>query len=352
MMDPANNCHLGCPGCLHTRNRSISSTFDWPGGLLEPEMHEGLLETLGPYAWGGVYYNSTNLSVRFDADALVQTGLNFLFLSIDGATQETYGRFRRGGELDLVLDNVRRLVEAKRRLGTGTPFLLWRYLTFEHNLHEVELARQLATELGVDQFSVTTPFGVAWDDPDVRAATSPHQGAYVLNPDARFRGPLDDWRISPLAEEAIHRQFERAWVDRPGLDAAADEPSRAQAPTCHWLYQSLTLDARGRVLPCCMAPEIHHHKVYGSASGARPETLVNLTDLRRSRLGFADRPAFDAEMASHPGQTAPYCSVCWEKPEMTYTLDRDARRDLRLLDPQRTVGDGLAERLTSWPASR
>ncbi len=33
---------------------------------------------------------STNLSLPFDVDALVRSGLNRLFLSFDGATQKTY----------------------------------------------------------------------------------------------------------------------------------------------------------------------------------------------------------------------------------------------------------------------
>ena len=62
---------------------------------------------------------STNFSLPIDAEALVGCGLNFLFLSIDGATQPTYEKFRRGGGLDLCLDNVRRVLEefehAKKR---------------------------------------------------------------------------------------------------------------------------------------------------------------------------------------------------------------------------------------------
>ena len=44
---------------------------------------------------------STNMTVpRFDAEAYVESGLDYMMVSIDGATQEVYERFRRKGDLD------------------------------------------------------------------------------------------------------------------------------------------------------------------------------------------------------------------------------------------------------------
>jgi pyruvate-formate lyase-activating enzyme len=374
MLDPVNNCHLSCPGCLHTSNPKHAGTFDWPGGLMAMPVYERFLAEHGPTAWGLVLYNwgepllnkrtpemirlakrhllhvclSTNFSVRFDVPALVGSGLNFLFLSLDGATQSTYSKFRRGGDLELCLDNLRLVLEERRRQGTGLPFVLWRYLTFEHNLHEVEDAMRLAREIGVDQFSVTRPFEVDWDDPAVHAATSPLEGTHVLRSDAVFKGPLDDGATAELDEPTIDREFERSWTSRLPAGGGA-EPSRSASGTCRWLYQSVTLDARARVLPCCMAPEHGRRKVYGSyPTDGDP---ANVRDARWSRLAFADRPAFETELAAS-GETAPYCAVCTENPDLTYTLDRDVARDLRLLDPARAFGDELVSALTVWPQSR
>jgi MoaA/NifB/PqqE/SkfB family radical SAM enzyme len=375
MMDSVNSCHLSCPGCLHSSNPKFRGAYDWPAIRMDRSRFDSFLDQFGPTASGLVLYNwgeplldkrvsdlilaakrhllhvclSTNLSVRFDVPALVASGLNFLFLSIDGATAEGYSRFRRGGDFDLVIENVRRLVEERRRLGTKLPFILWRFLTFEHNVHEVERGMELARELGVDQFSVTTPFAVDWDDPGVRIARSPLEGAYVLKPDAGFKGPFDRGEGIELAEAAIDREFERSWLDRLP-ETGLEEPSRSSSPTCRWLYQSVTLDAASRVLPCCMAPEHGKHKVYGSFDGTRD--IFNESDFRSSRLAFADREAFEQERADDPDATPPYCAVCTENPDLTYTLDRDVRRDIAALDSKSVVPGELVERLTSWPGSR
>lgn len=376
MADPVNNCHLSCPGCLHSGNPKFAGAYDWPSGLLSEETFDRYLVDHGALGWGVVFYNwgepllnkriarlvsaakryllntslSTNLSLPFDADALVASGLNYLFLSIDGATQATYERFRRGGKLDLVLENVRRIVDAKRRFGSRVPWVTWKYLTFEHNLHEVKLAQRLAEELGVDQFSVATPFGVEWDDPAIRAARSDREGATVFERGGAPKGPLDTWEEFALDPARVAAEFVRPWSSRLPVDAA-DEESRTQSGTCRWLYQSLTIDARGRLFPCCMAPEHGTHKVYGPYP-EEADRAFNVHDLRLSRLAFAERSRFEEAHAAAGGGTPPYCAVCWEKPDLSYTLERDVRQDLAWLDGRGVLPADLVQTLTEWPASR
>ena len=81
---------------------------------------------------------SASLSVqRFESHAYVESGLDFMVLSIDGVTQPVYERFRRNGDLELVLRKVRRLVDVKRELRKRAPVLSWNFLAFEHNAHEI-----------------------------------------------------------------------------------------------------------------------------------------------------------------------------------------------------------------------
>jgi MoaA/NifB/PqqE/SkfB family radical SAM enzyme len=96
---------------------------------------------------------STNFSFPFDAaraERLVASGLTVLGVSIDGARQDTYERYRVGGKLERVLANCRLVAEAKRRLGARTPRLVWEFHVFEHNVGDVEEARRLARELDME----------------------------------------------------------------------------------------------------------------------------------------------------------------------------------------------------------
>jgi MoaA/NifB/PqqE/SkfB family radical SAM enzyme len=96
---------------------------------------------------------SSNMSLDLDdnqIDRLVECGLSVLGASIDGASQESYEKYRVRGNLGRALDNCRRLAAAKRRLGSTTPELFFSYHVFEHNAHEVEEARRIAEDIGMN----------------------------------------------------------------------------------------------------------------------------------------------------------------------------------------------------------
>lgn len=94
------------------------------------------------------------------AESLVLNQVDYLSVSIDGACQESYETYRRGGSLRHVLENVDRLVELKQRHKSGKPVLHWRYILFRWNdsLEEMKKAVHLAQEHGFDEFTwhVTT----------------------------------------------------------------------------------------------------------------------------------------------------------------------------------------------------
>jgi hypothetical protein len=117
----------------------------------------------------------TNFSIPFDAaqaERLVRSGLKVMGVSIDGARQATYEQYRVRGNLDLVLRNCRSMVNAKQRLGSEMPRIVWGFHTFAHNAHEIEVARRMADDLGIEfHASRGRVFGPDWD-PDER--TMPH----------------------------------------------------------------------------------------------------------------------------------------------------------------------------------
>ena len=374
MLDPANNCQLQCPGCVHTGNPVAKANFIWPGGLLDSQTYESFLSRYGPFGFGVVFYNygepllnkqtpqfirrskdyllsavmSSNLSVKMDPDALVLSGLNCLYLSFDGATQETYSRYRRRGDLSLCFENVRKIVEARKRHGSPVPYLEWKYLTFEHNVHEVDLALDIARDLGVDEIHFATPFAVDWDDPEIRVTTSDRQGRHKFHGDIAAKGPLDDYSAFGPASEEIERLFAQPWSKRVPASGET-ETSRPTSSTCEWLYQSTTIDAGGRVSPCCMPPQVGVRRVYGTF----PEIdAFNGDDMVLSRLAFADRQSFESRAPSLDNAEVPFCSICKANPELTYAVDQQVFYDLSPLYSKGFLSLPTLEALSRWGKSR
>ncbi len=329
VIDPSNVCQLACPGCVHSTSNEALQLFDWPNGTLTENRLSALLKRYGPYAIGTLFYNygepllnintpklirmakawlmetaiSTTLSVRrFDAEAYVESGLDFMGLSIDGATQPVYERFRRNGDLQLVLDNLRKLVEAKRRLGKRYPVLAWNFLAFEHNAHEIPLAARIARRLGVDLFRVVQPFDVSWDDPQIRpAALKP--GVVGVRRLGWFSMANQSTNWNPFPESVDGDAILSAYAN-PWDEWAADDSPPSEGHTCHWLYKNIVMDATGRITPCCGAPRPDINLVFSKFEGNSSDPFDS-EKYRQARAWFSgDIPA---------SGDAPHCTKCeWD----------------------------------------
>jgi organic radical activating enzyme len=188
IIEPINACNLRCPYCftgagLRGRPRSAMplalyrrlldeigdallelEAFNWGEPLLNPDTYAMIADAT---ARGISTTLNTNLSLPFDAEKaerLVSSGLTVLSVSIDGARQETYERYRVRGHLATVLRNCELVVAAKRRLGSATPRVNWEFHAFPHNVDDYEevVARAAALGMHLLAFKGAVP-GPEWD---------------------------------------------------------------------------------------------------------------------------------------------------------------------------------------------
>src|SRR5580765_8096942 len=100
-------------------------------------------------------YTSTNGLALSEAQArrLVHSGIDEVTFSIDGATPESYVKYRQRGKFDLAIATLRAMADEKRLSGRDLPFLNWRYILFTWNDSDAEMAhaRELAADTGVDR---------------------------------------------------------------------------------------------------------------------------------------------------------------------------------------------------------
>ena len=92
---------------------------------------------------------STNLNYLPDAAAekAINAGIDIVVISIDGLTQETYSKYRQGGDIQKVFSNIEKLNYYKNKADKKT-LLIWQFLINKYNEAELESARESADKWG------------------------------------------------------------------------------------------------------------------------------------------------------------------------------------------------------------
>lgn len=100
-------------------------------------------------------YTSTNGLALTEEKArrLVHSGIDEVTFSIDGASQETYARYRQRGAFAVALATLRTMADEKAKGNRDVPHINWRYILFRWNDSDEEMdrARQLAEDAGADR---------------------------------------------------------------------------------------------------------------------------------------------------------------------------------------------------------
>jgi len=172
-IDISNVCNLRCPIC-----QVGSKTLPHPRGLMTYEMFESILKEIGDYLFEIEYYRygepltnrelpsmvalarsygirtkiSTNLLLLTPAMArgLIEAGLDIVVACADGADQDVYVQYRRRGHFDQFMEKLHLLLDLKKELSSARPRVLWQFLVFRHNEHQIGQARAMAEELGIE----------------------------------------------------------------------------------------------------------------------------------------------------------------------------------------------------------
>lgn len=126
----------------------------------EPFIHPNIFEMIryarnkAPYIEIFLSTNGMLLNTDEKRRRLIESGISTLMFSIDGASQETYGKYRRGGDFDIVYNNMKRIIEIRNKDNKKSPKITWSYILFNWNdsAEEISRALRLAEEAGVDKF--------------------------------------------------------------------------------------------------------------------------------------------------------------------------------------------------------
>lgn len=210
---------------------------------------------------------STNFSFNL-SDArlyeLVTSGLTHLTVCVDAMHQESYERTRVGGRLQVVLNNLERVLAIRQDSGQRYPRVEVQYIKFQHNLSDIEDAAAWCRARGVDQF--TDYWG------NLHNYTDLQPGGYQVF------GPKPDRRV----------------------------------PQCAWPHFALQVKYNGDVIPCCYYRHADQYRdgadgrVVGNVFDTSVWDVWNSPEYRRLRRLVAN----PEREAAKPEQASAFCQGC------------------------------------------
>jgi radical SAM protein with 4Fe4S-binding SPASM domain len=173
-VEPTTSCNLRCPECpsgLRSFTRAtgmlsldlfkniIDQTHEHLLYLIlyfqgEPYLNKDFFQMV-KYAVSKKIYTSTSTNAHYLSDEnarkTIESGLDRLIISIDGTTQSTYEAYRKGGNLEKVLEGTENIIKWKKVLKSSTPHIVFQFLVVKANENQTREVQELATFLGVDE---------------------------------------------------------------------------------------------------------------------------------------------------------------------------------------------------------
>ncbi|MFN5921936.1 MAG: radical SAM/SPASM domain-containing protein [Bacteroidota bacterium] len=178
-IEPTTSCNLRCPQCPSGLREFTRNT-----GMLDLSLYKKIIDEIHPdlvwlilyfqgepflnkqflefvkYASEKNIYTATSSNAHYFTDdmakATVESGLDRLIISIDGTTQDTYGKYRIGGKIDKVIEGTQLLLKWKKELKKTTPHIIWQFIAFRHNEHQIPEIKKLARQIGVNELGIKT----------------------------------------------------------------------------------------------------------------------------------------------------------------------------------------------------
>ncbi|MBI4686407.1 MAG: SPASM domain-containing protein [Nitrospirae bacterium] len=275
VIEPTNNCNLKCPLCP-TGIGNVGRNK----GRMSLTLFRSILERNADYIYYVSLYNngepflnkdiyemvslctkrnllssiSSNLSIPLKKEEmikLIENRLTYLYVSLDGASLERYKQYRASGDFDLVVANMKKIIDLKQKLGSSYPKIEWQFIVFKHNESEIEKAKQLAGEIGVDNISFV-------------GAITEDMGRYT------GEKANNDW-----APE--NKEFRRIEEEKK----------------CRWLWTHGVINWDGGVSPCCWA--YYKKDDFGNIKDKDFLVIWNNEKFQKARRIFSEGPDYRSD---------------------------------------------------------
>jgi len=189
---------------------------------------------------------------------LLDSGLDFLYFSVDAATKPTYETIRVGADFDAVVKNISRCVEYRSTFARNKPRLMMNFVITQQNLHEIAAFAGLARDLGIENVTFSHCLGA------------------------------QSGKMEIVDKNELFSQFGSALgiAGENGFNIYLPPLEKATAERCFFMERAVVL-AQGDVVPChAMAPGYsteERRRIFGNVRKKSLEGIWDQEDFKEFR---------------------------------------------------------------------
>ncbi len=272
-IEPTSRCNFSCRTCIrHAWGESLGAmsetTFErilaglaaftprpsvFFGGFGEPLSHPRIVEMVRAAKQAAARVELITNGLLLDAECargLVEAGLDTLWVSLDGASPESFADVRQSESLREILENIKRYRETYRQTRGGNADIGAVFVAMKRNINELPKLLDMSSKVGISRYMVTNvlPYTPEMCD-EVLYHRAIERVAWQASP-WHPHVSLPEIDLSQVTREALFQ----AWSTRPGVMFKKHD-------RCPFIEQrSISISWDGYISPCLAL--LHSHESY------------------------------------------------------------------------------------------
>ncbi|MCL4528897.1 MAG: radical SAM protein [Chloroflexi bacterium] len=329
-IEPTVACNLDCITCFRNAweqpiGRMTEETFErflaglrelsplpsvYFGGIGEPLFHPKTIAWITRVKQLGVKVelitNGTILTEKI-ARQLIDSGLDVLWVSIDGASPETYADVRIGAELPSILKNMRRFAKMRKASHYPTPEIGIAFVAMKRNIADLPKVIQLVKSVKAQYFSVSNVQPATEDmQADRLYLQTMHNIAYLQAPHLP-RLSLPKMDFNELTTDALFQTFN----SQLNISFAGNNWGGAN-DTCNFVESgTMSIAWNGDVSPCWPLMHTHTSYLHGKPRISKKHVIGNIVERSLVDLWLApDYVAYRERLHNFVFAPCSFCGGC------------------------------------------
>jgi len=323
-IEPTSRCNLACRTCMR-------NTWGEPMGDISPETFQRILDDLAkqnhrpaiffggfgePLTHPGIadmVHQAAQVASKVElitnglllngnlAAQLAKAGLNTLWISLDGASAESYADVRLSESLSSVLQNISVYRELYHQARGNEAEIGVAFVAMKRNINELPKLLNLSTRFGVSRYIVTNVLPYT---PEMCAEVLYHRSIDRINWQATPWHPhinLPEIDLNPITREALFK----TWTTRPG----GQFKKRDNCPFIEQRSTAISWD--GHVSPCLAMLHSHESYLFEIRRSVTRYRLGNVNETPLTDIWQSDEyKAFRNKVEQFDFSPCAYCASC------------------------------------------